>query len=160
MPSRIELALTIATAMHVGQVDKGGRPYILHPIWVMCQMPEDDEDAQVVAICHDLIEDTELTLEGLHGRGVLFTPTVIAAIDAITRRTGEGYSEYIERVAQNLLATRVKSADLSHNMQMNRLPQPLSQADFDRQNKYLAAKARLVSGAWPSMPVQKEIGGV
>jgi len=109
----LDVAIRLAVEAHSGQVDKQGDPYILHPLRVMLKMKTEAE--MVVAVLHDVVEDTELTLEdatridGMHW-GIPY------AIDAITRRDEETYKEYIKRVTNSPLATRVKLADLEDNM--------------------------------------------
>jgi (p)ppGpp synthase/HD superfamily hydrolase len=99
--------------------DKGGSPYIFHLAHVAGQFH--DLDAQTVALLHDIVEDTECTLEAL--RDVFEYPEhIIEAVDAITKREGESYTTYLKRVKVNELATRVKIADVKHNMDVNRIP--------------------------------------
>lgn len=115
-PKIIE-CLRFVEELHHGQYDKIGAPYILHPVFVAEQM--DTEKATIVALLHDVIEDTSITLDDLHDKG--YSDEIIVAIDALTRRTGETYSTYIERLSNNKLARRVKIADLRHNLQPERV---------------------------------------
>lgn len=113
--SLMETCLTTAFTYHMGQVDKNGRPYILHPFAVASMM--DTEEEIILAVMHDTIEDTELTLEECKG----FLPeNILQALDAITKREGEQYRDYILRVKANPLATKVKLKDIEHNMWKNR----------------------------------------
>ena len=115
-PKIIE-CLRFIEELHHGQYDKIGAPYILHPVFVAEQM--DTEKATIVALLHDVIEDTSITLDDLRDKG--YSDEIIVAIDALTRRTGETYSAYIERLSNNKLARRVKIADLRHNLQPERV---------------------------------------
>lgn len=106
-------AILIATRAHRTMVDRAGKPYILHPLRVMLRM--DTETERIVAVLHDVVEDTWVTLDYLrHERG--FSDEVIEALDALTRREGEPYFDYILRVKANPLATKVKLADLADNL--------------------------------------------
>lgn len=119
---QIETAIALASHHHKGQVDKSGMPYILHPLTVMQYVEEfvssSDEDllmdARIVAILHDLLEDTVVTEVTL--RYYCFEPQVIQAVVALTRSKEETYRDYIIRVSENPLATMVKLADLKHNL--------------------------------------------
>ena len=115
-PKIIE-CLRFVEELHHGQYDKIGAPYILHPVFVAEQM--DTEKATIVALLHDVIEDTSITLDDLRDKG--YSDEIIVAIDALTRRTGETYSAYIERLSNNKLARCVKIADLRHNLQPERV---------------------------------------
>jgi len=108
-------AIRIAYMAHEGQLDKSNRPYILHPLAVMNSV--EGEDAQVVAVLHDVIEDTPIRLSVLWS----LTKTQRNALDAISRRPNEVYRDYIKRVKLNELATYVKFADLDHNMSPERM---------------------------------------
>lgn len=132
----IEDAINIAVRAHRFQVDKGGNPYILHPLRVMLRMS--DDASMVAAVLHDVIEDGGLTLFDLEK----FGPEVVAAVDALTRRSGETYDVYIGRISLNWIATRVKLADLEDNCDLSRIPEP-TERDMERRKKYLAAIERL-----------------
>lgn len=129
-------AKELAEKAHQGQRDKGGQPYILHPLRVMenCETTEE----KIVALLHDTIEDTEMTLERLRAEG--FSERVLEAIDCLTHRADEPYMAYIVRVCENRLAARVKLADLQDNMNLSRIPHPNVQ-DYSRLEKYRKAKA-------------------
>ena len=119
---------------HDGQLDKAGQPYILHPITVALGCKEESE--KVVAYLHDVLEDTDATVDDLINLGLL--QEEIDAIVLLTKPKGEEYSAYIERVSKNRLATVVKMSDLRHNMQIDRIPNP-SEKDFKRIKKYRKA---------------------
>jgi len=109
--------LMLATYKHCEQKDKGGQPYILHPLTVMHLLYTDDEELQCIALGHDLLEDTNTTVRTLEGH---FTPRIIAGILALTRPEGMPYAEYKEQVKTNPDAIRVKLCDLQHNMDPSR----------------------------------------
>lgn len=111
MDNTIELALIMAAEAHFGQVDKLGRPYILHVIAVVntCEtLPQ-----KIVAALHDIVEDTPIQLSDLEKR---FPAEIVAAVDAITHREDEPREVYLQRVKANPLALAVKKADVAHNM--------------------------------------------
>ena len=116
MPT-LEEAIALAARAHAGQCDRYGAPYILHPLRVMLRCS--DETARMVAILHDVLEDTPLTLDDLRAQG--YPPPVLEALALLTRRTGEPYDEYIERLAPHPLARHIKLADLEDNMDMRRI---------------------------------------
>ncbi len=130
----LEKAIIIAVSAHQGQVDKGGDPYILHPLAVMLSL--EDEIERICAVLHDVIEDTDITLEYLKNEG--FSNEVLTALDALSRRKDESYDEFIDRIINNKIACHVKLADLKHNMDLSRIKQP-SQKDYDRIKKYQKA---------------------
>ena len=134
----LKKAILLAEKAHGGQVDKGGHPYILHPKRVMDRCSTTEE--KIVAILHDVLEDTDITAEELRKEG--FSEEIITALLCLTHREGEGYMEYIERVCGNRLAVQVKCADLTDNMDLRRIPYP-SERDFARLEKYKKAKARI-----------------
>lgn len=90
--STIERAVAIAAEAHAGQVDKAGAPYILHPLRVMLSMETVEE--QVVAVLHDVVEDTHWNLDALRAEG--FSESVLRAVDSLTRRDGESYDSFVE----------------------------------------------------------------
>lgn len=110
-------ALNIAYSAHQGQIDKGGIPYIQHPIRVALNCLTDDE--KIVALLHDVIEDTSVTVEELINEG--FNQNIIDAIISLTKKNGEDYMTFIRRVSSNELATLVKIQDLKDNMDLRRL---------------------------------------
>ena len=134
----LEKAILIAVQAHQGQKDKAGAPYILHPLRMMLQMPTEAE--QIVAVLHDVVEDTPWTLDALRGEG--FSEESIAALDCLTRREGESYEAFIERAGGNPIARRVKLADLADNMDLRRIGQ-LAENDLTRLKRYHRAWMRL-----------------
>jgi (p)ppGpp synthase/HD superfamily hydrolase len=143
MTPTLEDAIILAARAHRGQVDKGGQPYILHLLRVMLR--QEDETARLIAVLHDLLEDTHVTLADLRTAG--YSEQVCAAVDCLTRRPGEAYEEMIERIATNPLARQVKLADLADNLDPKR-PVPAGSAAADRQARYEAARKRLLAGDW------------
>src|ERR1041385_8633485 len=120
MSVTIEDAIQFVTELHRGQTDKAGLPYILHPIRVMSGfLAPEDEDARLVAVLHDVVEDCPVTCQMLLERG--YSLKVVEAIDALSRRKGESYQTYLERVDRNPLAVRVKMADLHDNLDERRV---------------------------------------
>jgi len=124
-PSPLHIAIDLARSAHAGQADKLGVAYIHHPLAVMKRVHGDD--AKIVAMLHDVVEDTPVTLDDLALRG--FGPHIVQAVDAITKRPQEPLADSMARVRANPLALIVKLADISHN------------ADPKRQ-KGLSAEAR------------------
>ncbi|WP_164007555.1 GTP pyrophosphokinase [Pyxidicoccus trucidator] len=137
MPT-LEDALALAVQAHHGQRDKAGQPYILHPLRVMMRLETEAE--RTVALLHDVVEDTPWTLERLRALG--YPEGVLAALDALTRRDGETYEAFVERLRPDALARRVKLADLEDNMDVRRLTQ-VTPKDAERLARYRAAWARL-----------------
>jgi (p)ppGpp synthase/HD superfamily hydrolase len=127
-------AINIATNAHNGQKDKAGEPYILHPLRVMIHMK--DEDSRIVAVLHDVVEDTWVTLSLLQKEG--FNQDIIDAIDCLSRRKDEDYLDFIRRCDENNIAKYVKLADLNDNMDLRRIKNPTTQ-DYERQKKYQKA---------------------
>ena len=130
----IEKALQIAAKSHEEQKDKEGLPYILHPLRVM--MSVEGEQAQIVAVLHDVIEDTTVTADDL--RQARFSEQVVAAVLCVTHRKDETYADYVVRCKSNEVARRVKLADLEDNSRLDRTilrPQRF-EADVARLRKY------------------------
>jgi (p)ppGpp synthase/HD superfamily hydrolase len=136
--SLLEKAIAIAVEAHRGQKDKSGDPYILHPLRVMARVCTEDE--QIVAILHDVVEDTPWTPEKLATEG--FPPHILEALACVTKHFGESYEQFVERSASNPIARRVKLADLEDNMDVRRLSE-VTEKDRERLNRYRAAYQRL-----------------
>ncbi|WP_256671276.1 hypothetical protein [Pseudomonas sp. EMN2] len=134
----VELALQRALSAYAGKVDKGGQPYILHPIRVMAAFTH--PVAQAVALLHDVIEDSATTAEELRADG--FPEAVVAGVLLLTRQPGESYADYIERAGSSALTRRIKQEDLRDNMDFKRLTQ-VTPKDQERMAKYLKAWRRL-----------------
>lgn len=133
-----ELAQSIAAAAHKGQVDKAGKPYIMHPAHVAASVQGDA--AKAVAWLHDVVEDTPLTFAELQERGV--APEVIEALRLLTHDESVPYLEYVRSLKSNALARAVKLADLRHNSDLSRLPR-ITEKDQRRAEKYAKAIAVL-----------------
>jgi (p)ppGpp synthase/HD superfamily hydrolase len=132
----LERAIEIATEAHRGQVDKAKEPYILHSRRVMDQVESIDE--KIVGILHDVVEkNPQWSLSRLEGEG--FKSTIIEAVDAMTRRAGEAYEDFVSRAAANPISRAVKMADLRDNIEMARL------CGLD-DSKYRAALNRILIG--------------
>jgi (p)ppGpp synthase/HD superfamily hydrolase len=138
----LEQAIELAAVAHRGQVDKAGKPYILHPLRVM-QHCAPDLDAMIVGVLHDTIEDTFVTEELLLEKGL--APHLVDAIHLLTRRPEDTYKEFVERLAHNRIARRVKIKDLEDNMSKERNPPPVSEKIAKRLLKYRRAHAYLYS---------------
>ena len=125
--------LVLATNAHAGQFDRGGNPYILHPLKVMHYLKTDDEELQCIALLHDVIEDTDTSWKDLEALGC--TERVLTAVRALTKLPGQTYDEYKEVVFANEDAMRGKLCDLRHNTDIRRL-KGVTQKDIDRIAKY------------------------
>ncbi len=133
-------AIKIAQKAHAEQVDKSGTPYIVHLISVMNRCRTEDE--KIVAILHDLLEDTPWTAQDLRHENC--PERIIEAIIALSKIEGESYQNFIQRVANNPIAQKVKLADLEDNLDVRRLGK-LNEKDFQRINKYLKAYHYLIN---------------
>ena len=127
------LASKIAYRAHDGQTDKAGVPYIFHPIHIAEQM--DSEESCIVALLHDVIEDSNITLEIL---SKYFNDDIITALRVLTKKENDDYVMYIKRVKTNKLATKVKIKDLEHNRDLTRLDE-VTDKDRKRSLKYWEA---------------------
>ncbi len=132
-------AIILAAQAHKGQVDKAGVPYITHPLRVMLRLREPVD--RIVAVLHDVVEDTAVTLDDLRKAG--YSQAVLAAVECLTKREDEPYEAFIERCAANPVARRVKLADLGDNMDLSRLP-VIGPKDRRRMARYEKARARLM----------------
>lgn len=133
MPT-LERALQIAVEAHAGQKDKNGGAYIFHPIRVMMRCRS--EPAKIAALLHDVVEDTNVSLEELKTEG--FSAQVLEAVRLLTRESGLSYDDFIKRIRPNELAVEVKLADLADNMDPRRLTEFDPKAG-ERFQRYLRA---------------------
>lgn len=132
-------AMILADEAHKYQKDKAGIPYIFHPIHLAEQMH--DEISTCVALLHDVVEDTDMTIAQLEQ---MFPAEVIEAVKLLTRSKEQTYMDYIKCVKQNSIATEVKLADLTHNMDETRIPQSEDREKIvSRLSRYKKAKAFL-----------------
>lgn len=126
-------AIVIATNAHIGQFDRGGNPYILHPLKVMHYLKTSDEELQCIAVLHDTIEDSDVTYKDLVNAGM--SVRVIAGVKALTKVPGQTYDEYKQEVFSNNDAMLVKKEDLRHNTDIRRL-KGVTEKDIERMVKY------------------------
>ena len=131
-------AIELAKQHHKGQTDRTGKPYIEHPLRVMNQMKSEEE--KIVAVLHDIVEDTDISLNDLRNEG--FSEEVVSAVECLTKQDGENYDSYIERISFNPLAVKIKLADLEDNRDLTRLPQ-VTDKDLERLEKYDNALEKL-----------------
>lgn len=127
----LEKAIQIAAEAHAGQKDKSGAAYILHPLRLMMRMQTEEE--KMTAILHDVVEDSDWTIEKLREQG--FSEPVLKALEGVTNQSGESYEEFIERAGRNPIARRVKIADLEDNMNLLRIGE-IKPKDLTRLEKY------------------------
>lgn len=128
-------AMKIAYRAHHGQVDKGGIPYIFHPYHLAEQMT--DEYTTCVALLHDVVEDTDITLDEL---AKTFPREVIDALALLTHADGVDYYEYVAKIKDNPIAKTVKLADLTHNSDETRMAGMADPATLKRwEEKYRKA---------------------
>jgi len=138
----LEKAILIAVQAHAGAKDKAGEAYILHPLRMMMKMRTESE--RIVAVLHDVVEDSDWTIERLRDEG--FTEEILTAVDHLTKRPGEDYEDFVRRAVRNPLALPVKIADLEDNLDQTRIKEPTEQdsARIARYRKALAyAKGQL-----------------
>ena len=135
---KTKLALKLCFEAHKEQKDKSGMPYVFHPFHLAEQMQT--EETTVVALLHDLVEDTEYTIEDLIRLG--FDKPITAAIALMTHEEGVDYMDYIRSIKENPIAKAVKLADLRHNSDLTRLDR-VDEKALRRRDKYLKAIALL-----------------
>ena len=129
-----KMAICLCFNAHKDQVDKSGMPYVLHPFHLAEQM--EDEDTTIVALLHDVVEDTNYTLEDIQNMG--FPQQILDALALLTHDDGVPYMEYVAAIRNNPIATAVKLADLRHNSDLTRLD-VVDQKALDRVEKYRRA---------------------
>jgi (p)ppGpp synthase/HD superfamily hydrolase len=137
---KLELAYAIALVAHKGQVDKVGVDYINHPLTVSnnCQ----SEDEKIVALLHDVLEDTKVTKEDLL---LFFDSYIVEAVCLLTHKPEDSYMDYLAKIKANPIAKAVKIQDLKHNMDLSRFETP-SAKDYERvEKKYKPALEFLLS---------------
>ena len=134
----LERAIEIAARTHAGQTDKGGAPYILHPLRVMLRVAPGAQ--QIVAVLHDVVEDSDVTFEDLEREG--FAAEVISGLRSVTKVAGESYEDFVARAARDPVGKAVKLANLMENSDLSRIAEP-SQKDLERVEKYRRAIAYL-----------------
>lgn len=129
----LAIAISIASSGHKGQLDKGGKAYILHPLRIMMRLRTDDAELMQIAVLHDLLEDTNYTSE--HLRGIGFSERVLEALEFLTHKKGVSYEYYIIKISKNKDATRIKVEDLRDNSDITRL-KGVTERDLRRVEKY------------------------
>ncbi len=136
----LQRAIEIALEAHKGALDKGGNPYILHPLRLMLQM--DSEEEMIVAILHDVVEDSEKwSFDKLHKEG--FSKKIINSLRSVTKENeNEDYEKFIDRSVKDKIGRKVKIADISDNLDISRLKE-VTDKDILRINKYKKALAKL-----------------
>ena len=136
----LQRAIEIALEAHKGALDKGGNPYILHPLRLMLQM--DSEEEMIVAVLHDVVEDSEKwSFDKLHKEG--FSKKIINSLRSVTKENeNEDYEKFIDRSVKDKIGRKVKIADISDNLDISRLKE-VTDKDILRINKYKKALAKL-----------------
>ena len=136
----LALAVKLAAEGHLNQKDKGGKPYILHPLKVMHYLKTDDFQLMAIGVMHDLLEDTEMTASDLVLLG--FSNRVKDAVVLLTKRDGVDEDGYLNGILTNKDAIKVKLADLRHNTDIRRL-KGLTDKDLLRMRKYHTMHTKL-----------------
>lgn len=131
----LDKAIIIATNCHKGQVDKGGEPYILHPLRVMTNVSS--LEGKICAVLHDVLEDCDITQEELVDMGIPYYLTEVLLL--LSREIGTPYMDYISKIKTNKIAREVKNKDLDDNMNSSRLKH-ITEKDIKRIKKYQKAK--------------------
>ena len=129
--ANLDEAILLAVKAHHGQKDKAGEPYILHPLRLMFR--QNSEAARIVAMLHDVVEDTAVTMEQLRDAG--FSQEILDAVTLLTHDPQYSYEEYVARLKTNPLARSVKLADLEDNMRMERVAE-LTEREWARLQRY------------------------
>ena len=143
----LEYAINLATARHFSQRDKAGEPYILHVLRVMHNVKSKPE--KIVAVLHDILEDTETTIEELERN---LPEVLVTAICCLTHDNQTSYKTYIGCIKFNPIATNVKIADLRDNLDITRLPE-ITDRDVKRVNKYWKSLRELESVKSSQQPI-------
>lgn len=140
--STLERAIEIAAAAHKDQTDKAGNPYIAHPMRVALDfIRSGDETRAIIAVLHDVIEDSDITTDALLADG--FSSEIVDALIALSRENAESYEAFLDRAASNELARPVKVADLRDNMDGSRMALLPSEKATKLREKYAGAMERL-----------------
>jgi hypothetical protein len=129
----LDKAIALAATKFKGIFDKGGKPYILHCLWVMDKVRHLGEDYMIVAVLHDIIEDTSIKRKDLREMG--YPPHIISAICLLSKEPGENYLDRIQLISNNKYARQVKLRDLEHNSKITRL-KDVRPSDLARAEKY------------------------
>ena len=129
----LSTAIALAAEKHKNQTDKAGMPYILHTLKVMHYLKTDDQELMIIAVLHDIVEDTDITFKDLQNMG--FSTRVIDGIRRMTKMPGQTLEEYMEAISGSMDSIRVKLCDLRHNMDPRRL-KGVTEKDAARMDKY------------------------
>lgn len=124
--SKLRTAIQLALTSHGDQLDKSGRLYVTHPLRVMSRFMTSPESYQIIAVLHDIVEDTSVTLQDIR---IEFGTEIAEAVDALSRRDRETYTKFITRVAANKYARAIKFADIQDNINPDRGYHSLSLID-------------------------------
>lgn len=133
---KTSLAILVSVIGHFGQTDKGGNPYIFHVIAVTLGLLTKDQEVIQAALLHDIVEDTNITLEDLRLLG--FSKRTVDCVALVTKDENLSYQENIDRILINLDACHVKHSDLRHNTMLSRL-KDLSDKTFNKMREYMIA---------------------
>ena len=140
MSNMLGQAIALAASIHKDQTDKAGKPYILHPMRMMMRLRTEDEELMQIVILHDVVEDSDMTLQDLRDEG--FSDRVVHGVDGMSRRDEESYEDFIDRCALNPDSRMCKLEDLRDNSDITRL-KGLRGHDFERMKKYHKAWKKL-----------------
>lgn len=130
---QLALAIFVAAGAHLDQRDKAGVPYILHPLKVMHYLKTDDYELMAIAVLHDIVEDTSITIKEMQENGL--SPRVCRVVDLLTKKVGQSAEDYLKAIMSDPDAVSVKLSDLRHNSDIRRL-KGLSEKDLLRLQKY------------------------
>ena len=135
MDELLERAIKLAVKYHKGQYDKGGNPYIEHPLRVMEDVESIEE--KVLAILHDVLEDCDVSKDQLIKAGI--PEYLVEKLAILCKGKNEKYFDYIDRIKADRLTINVKLSDLKDNMNLKRLKE-VTEKDINRIEKYKKAK--------------------
>ncbi len=129
----LSVAIRLAADNFAMELDKGGKPYIMHCLHVMHNVDQSDPEMMCIAVLHDIIEDTNVTPEYLSNMGM--SEGVVRGVERMTHLEGETYDDYIGKVSQSLSTIIIKMADIQHNTDVTRLKEVRAK-DLARIEKY------------------------
>lgn len=133
LKQQLAYAIKLAATEHYGQFDKGGQPYILHCLKVMHYLKDYSVEVQIAGVLHDIVEDTDITLDFLSDQGI--NALSLEIIDRMTKKSGQTPEEYVGGILKHYQTCLVKRADLRHNTDVRRL-KGLEDKDLLRMRKY------------------------
>lgn len=135
MKELLNRAIELAEKYHEGQLDKGGEPYIKHPLRVMADVKTLEE--KILAVLHDVLEDCKVSPNQLINEGI--PKEIVQKLEILCKGKNEDYFHYIDRIKKDRAAVNVKLSDLNDNMNLQRLKQ-ITEKDIKRLEKYKKAK--------------------